>query len=938
MKVRTDFKILTFLCIMVGIFSLSADAFSKVLNQSEFKTHLRWKVSSKKKQILIKKSDDKLVIQTLDRKLFNDLITDLLKLQKKKQYIKSFTYKADKLPAEPAKLTVNLANDSIELFSFYKDQSNNYVVDFWENRDTIITKKAAIVKRPQILKLAKPTSKKISKKTKITKKKIISKIRDVGVSGNVLDPENIIAKNQKTGYRDFRYGAAFVWDYDAFIPPLEKDIIVSIKTPDYLYKVKDREFSKDKKEAHMQLTINLYRKEKWGLMTRSINLYESSYGQDTNKEMNDFLKANSLIRNVIKPTVKTKVLTEDELDQVKTLEAAGESVPSYLKGNFSSNGTFQAGINLLTKVAERTKEYELKKAANRYILQYALDKKDYVKALQIAKRLYVSSTEQFDDEAIIYSSRVILYSLANLKQLSKIQEFLSNKAVIRVLPKQEGYAYIGFVNLAKGKPTQVINLYEANKRSLAKPVHPAILYNTAEAYFRNAQYKKAIRLSDEYVTQYSFYKNSSNSRLRIALSYDLLNKDIKKVLQLYKNSINSASDARIRYESKLRYVAVRASRKRNPNDEDKETIVFLDQSPAEKKSLDEKLRKLLWLVRVRSMINFENYSKAIAYLSTIPVESLRLIDKRTFEGEGAEIVLGLIKKAYLDEDYSKAVKVWEIYKNKYEEKVAKSTYLSYIISDSYLRLGFDKSFQREFNRLKSLKETKVRTFPKWVKNHKNIKIADYIVELEIEKLKITKDWKGLKAYLRTVKGKKNINYNFYNGLVSYNLKEYTSCIASYENILVKPNINNVLSPKQSQTMLKTYIESLYQGNDPKRFRKNVAALTNDLRRTKGEKYKSMLERFDYLYIESLFGSTEKQGTKLFKLLLTKTKEFLAAYKETAYKSRVKFLNGVSHIQNSQEANGKKILESLINSTDTPEYLKGLARTELSTLAIENSTL
>ncbi len=934
MKVRTDFKILTFLCLMVGIFSLSPLAFSKVLEQSEFKTHLRWKVNSNKKQIVIKKNEESLVIQTLDKKLFNDLITDLLKLQKKKQYIKSFTYEGDKLPAEPATLTINLASDSIELFSFYKDQSKNYIVDFWENKDTVVTKKSAIVKKPKVLKIAKP---KVTKK-KVLKKKVVRRITDVAVASNVLDPEKIIEKNEKKGYRDFRYGAAFIWDYEAFIPPMEKKVNVDIKTPDHLYKVKDREYKNDSKETHMQLTINLYRKEKWGLMTKSINLYETKYGKDKNSDINDFLKANSLIRNVIKPTIKAKPLTEEQQLQVDALTAAGEPIPDHLKTNLSSNGIFQAGINLLTKVAEKTNDYDLKNASSRYILQHALNKADYVKALQIAKRMYVASTEQFDDETIIYSSRVILYSLANLKQLSKIKEFLSNKAVIRVLPKQEGYAYIGFVHLAKGETNQVIALYEANKRSLAKPVHPAILYNTAEAYFRNASYEKSIRLNDEFVSQYSFYRNSSNSRLRIALSYDLLNKDTKKVLELYKSAINAASTDKVRYEAKLRYVGVRAVRKRNPSDEDKETVVFLEQTPAERKSLDQKLRKLLWLVRVRSMINFEKYNDAITYLSTIPLDSLRLIDKRTFEGEGAEIALGLIKKAYLDEDYSKAVKVYEIYKNKYEKKVAGSTYLSYIISDSYLRLGFEDSFNREFNRLKSLKESKNRTFPMWVKHHKNIKIADYIVELEIEKLKLSKDWKALKAYLQGVKEKKNINYNFYNGLVSYKLKDYTSSIASYEKILVNPNINNVLSPKQSQTMLRTYIESLYQGNDQKRFRKNVAALVNDLRRTKGDKYKGMLERFDYLYIESLFGSSEKDGKRLFKLLLTKTKEFLAAYKQTAYKSRVKFLNGISLIQNSQEANGKKILESLVSSEDTPEYLKGLARTELSTLAIKNKTL
>ena len=41
---------------------------------------------------------------------------------------------------------------------------------------------------------------------------------------DVLDPGSIIEKNQKGGFRDFRYGAAFIWDYKAFIPPLEKVI------------------------------------------------------------------------------------------------------------------------------------------------------------------------------------------------------------------------------------------------------------------------------------------------------------------------------------------------------------------------------------------------------------------------------------------------------------------------------------------------------------------------------------------------------------------------------------------------------------------------------------------------------------------------------------------------------------------------------------------
>lgn len=924
---KVSINFLTLLLFFVGIIS----AHATVLDQNQFKTHLRWKISSSKKQILIKKEDNKIIIQTLDKELFKNLVSDLEKTTKKKQYIKDYKYDLeDKFASKPAVLEVELANDSIELFSFYKDQGKSYVLDFWENQDTVATKKAALVKKPEVLKLAKPTP----KKKIVKKKKTVKKIGAVAKVNDAINPEEIITKKQKAGFRDFRYGAAFVWDYTAFIPPLEKDIDTKIKTPDFLFEVKDRELTNDKKEAHMQLTINFYRKEQWGLMTRSINLYENKYGKDSNQEINDFLKANSLIRNVIKPTMKAKPLNDAEKEQVASLEANGEQIPAHLKQNLSDKGAYQAGINILTKVAERTQNYELNKATNRYILQYALDREDYVQALQIAKRLYVSSTEQFDDEMIIHSSRVILHSLANLKQLSKIQEFLSNKAVIRVLPKQEGYAYIGYVNLATGKTNQVINLYEGNQKSLAKPVHPAILFNTAESYFRKAEYEKAVRLFDEFIANYSFYSESSNARLRVALSYDFLNKDIAKVEDLYKSAINNSADSKIRYEAKVRYVGLRSARKINPTDADKESVVFLEQSPDERKSLDQNLRKLLWLVRLRTMINFGKYDDAIAYISTIPLETLRLIDKRTFDGEGAEIVLGLIKSAYLNSDYPRAIKVWEVYKNKYETKVAKSPYLAYIVADSYLKLGFEDSFNREFKRLKSLRETPKRSFPKWVNIHKDIDLQDYIAELEIEKFILNDNWQGLDRYLAGVKTRKNINYNFYNGLVNFHLKKYTDAVTSFEKILVTPNINNILSPEQNKDMLTAYTESLYQGRDQKRFRKNAAALVNDIRRSSKKGYDSMLERMEYLYIESVSGESDTN----YKLLLTKTKDFLAAHGDSSYKNRVSFLNGVALIKTSQEVEGKKVLESLINNNETPEYLKGLARTELSTLAIENKTL
>lgn len=919
-------KFLTLLFLNVGIFSTSQ---ASVLKQNEFKTHLRWTVNGIKEQVLIKKSSNKLTIQTLDKKLFTQLVTDLLKLKKQPSYIKDFDYSADKLPAEPGKLNLTLADDSVELFTFYKDQNKQHIIDFWINKDLISTKEASVAKKPGVIKVAK-----FNKKPKTKKKKIVKKVKKSPKKTIVLDPEKLMELSQSKGFRDFRYGAAFVWDYPAFIPPLKQDINLVVKTPAFLYKVKDRKYQKDDKESHMQLSINFYRKKQWGLMTRSINLYEKQYGKDENVEINDFMKAVSLIRNVVKPDLELTGLTEDEQKKIKELEAAEMPIPKSLLVKISDRGTFHAAINILSSIIDRTDDYDLKKACSRYVLQSYLNKEDYINSLQIAKKLYVISTENFDDDVISYSSKVILYSLAQLKQADKIKEFLANKAVMRVLPKQEGHAYIAYVDLVQGKTKQVIAQYRANKSSFTKPVHPAIIYNTAEAYFREAKYQKAIKLFDEYVTDYSFYLNSANANLRIALGYDLLNKDIKKVMNLYKNAINKSSDPKIRFEAKVRYVGVRLARKFNPDNKDLETIAFLDQTRQEKKAIDQKLRKLLWLVRLRTLINTKKYNDAMAYISTIPLETLRKVDRRTFDADGAETVLGLIKDEYLEQNYSKTVKIWEVYKEKYENKVAGSSYANFIVSDAYLKLGLDKSFKRTYKALESLKNSKVRTFPRWVASHKNIKVKDYLIELELGQLVIQKKWQKLNKFLSKHSKNKNINYNFYKGLVNYNSKKYNDSVINFEKILITPNINNVLSPKQSKIMLSSYIESLYQLEDQKRFRKNVAALINDLRRGRKKNFSDMLERFEYLYIESLFGEKDVD----YKVLLLKSNDFISTFEKSTYNNRINFLKGIGLIKTSKESEGKKLLEELVNKKETPEYLKGLARSELATLALKNKTL
>lgn len=913
------FKILT--CLLIAAGSI-LPVHGEIFKQETFKTHMRWSLNAKKNVLIVDKKGSALSLKTLDASLFNSLAEEFAKLDIDKSYIKGAEYNAGKGGA-PSEIKIALKDDSVELFTFFKDKEDKHILDFWINQDLVVTKKAAIQKKPQV--------KKVLPKAKVkAPKKIVKAAPKLDKEIGSLNPDTIPASAESKAYRDFRYGAAFVWDYDAFIPPLESEINLAVKGPDYFYEIDDRPFlDGDKKETHMQLTINFFRKKKWGLMTKSLELYEKRYGKDSNRDLNDFMKAASLIKNGIKASIEPKV------GPAQTVENEdGELIQLGPDVNVTDKGIFSAAVSILQNVVDRTENYGLKKACMRYILEVNIRENDHIRALQMAKQLYVAATGQFDDEMIIRSSRVILYSLAHLKQLNKMEEFLQNKAVIRVLPAQEGDAYIGFVNLSQGEEEQVIARFQANEKSYAKPVHPAILFNTAEAHFRGANYQKATALFDEFLANYSFYDVAGHAGLRIALSYDLLGKDEEKTLKLYESAINKSTNPKARLEAKIRYVGLRVARKTNLKEEDLETVSFLGLTPVEKKTQTLDLKKLLWITRLRTMISRADYEGALAYLSSVPLETLRQVEQRTFNGDGAEIILGIVKQAYLDEDYARAVKVWEVFKTRYENKVAKNPYLRFVVADSFLKLGLGQSFQSALTELESLEKSRSRVFPRWVAAHKKIDIKDYVSELKLSQMVQDSNWEEADVFLESLKGNKDFNYNYYKGLVSYRLKKYNKATELFEKLLVKPNAKNLLSPVQSLNMLSAYAESLYQGNDQQRFRTNTAALLNDLRRSKGKKRAEAIERLEYLYIESLNGEKKTNHA----LVERKTKEFLAEHKESSYGDRVKYLRGIALINVSNQEEGKRLLEELINGDKTPEYIRGLARSELSSLTLKNKTL
>lgn len=881
----------------------ASSALADVINQEAFKTHLRWNLMVPKDQVYIIKKAQQLQIETVNLQLFETISSELNKIQTNGQYIRNISLSKTNFPARPATVTIDLKDESVELFSFYRDADKKYILDFWVNTDLISEKTAALQKSaPSLTPIPKvKKNKKVAKKTLETVKKDETELllRKSSILPVVEVPQDHVSKVNPE-YRDIRYGASFFWDYEEMIPQLEKDILLSSKVPDYLYPIKDREKLDDPKEAHMQLTINFYREEKWGLMNKSLTLYEKKYGRDSNYVMNEFIKVNALLKgNLAKP----------------------------------NKGINQSAMVILGNIKDLSDDYELKSAILRYMIQYSVDMKDDVKALELTKQLFVEARGAFDQTMVIQSALTILHSLAELKQVDKLNEFLSDKKLASILPSQIGMAYTMFAMLTKNQTKDIIKKYKSVEKSLVKPVHPAILYNVAESYFRNAEYEDAIKVYDEFLSTYSYLLLAPHARLRLGLAYELLDRPAQENLILYKNAIDRSTSPEVRYEAKLRYVAYRVARKLKPTEEDRETEVFLEQSPDESKAMNNDLKKLLWLVRLRLLITNKEYDKALSYLTSIPLDSLKPAERRVFEGDGAEVVFGIIQEAYLKEDYAKVVKFWEVYKTKYETKVAKNLYMNFVVCDAYIKLGLNQSYDRALESFKSVNSTEPRTFPIWIERMKSTDLAEMIEELNLIRAVSEKNFDKARDMMASfpVSLRDSINYSFYSGVLYFQQQKYPDAIVEFEKVLVKQNPDNRLTPRQTADLLMSYVESLYRIKDHGRFKTIVQALSRDIDKSKSAQILNISERINYLLIEAYAGDTNPVWEEIEQM----SKSFREKFQKSPYSARIGYLYGLSLIKNAKVSDGREILTNLTNDNNVPSHIKEMCRSELATLELAN---
>jgi hypothetical protein len=186
-----------------------------------------------------------------------------------------------------------------------------------------------------------------------------------------------------------------------------------------------------------------------------------------------------------------------------------------------------------------------------------------------------------------------------------------------------------------------------------------------------------------------------------------------------------------------------------------------------------------------------------------------------------------------------------------------------------------------------------------------------------------------------MKGYNKVNY--YKGIVAYYQKDYKRSAVSIENFLTQENGKSIIDPFEVAEMMKSYSDSLYQTGKIEKFKKVSEAILNDTENY-SPKNKYMLEvreRIAYLNIELIAGNSSDASSLI---LEAKIKNFFSGFKNTSYKGRLNYLLAVSLLKNKKSNEGKDILKKLIGDKSVSDYIKEMAKSELSLLKIKERTL
>jgi hypothetical protein len=152
--VKNIFKILTIF--FLSFFGVANITFAQnLIGQEKATTYLRWNFFTGRDQLQFSKKGNKVVIKILNSDLYSNLKDELATLAVDPSYIVKINYgsAADVGSSNGMTIEVELKNENVEMFSFYRERDKKYVVDFWIDGDTVSFNKSSVKKEVEVAKV-----------------------------------------------------------------------------------------------------------------------------------------------------------------------------------------------------------------------------------------------------------------------------------------------------------------------------------------------------------------------------------------------------------------------------------------------------------------------------------------------------------------------------------------------------------------------------------------------------------------------------------------------------------------------------------------------------------------------------------------------------------------------------------------------------------------
>lgn len=866
-----------FILFIAVISSLKAIEFNQE-NNSKF---LRWNFKASKDQLIVTKSENWVLLETFDLNVFEKVKGILENAEVNSTYFTSFKFTKEYFPERPAQIQLFLKDNSIELFKFFKPEDQQLVLDFWINPEVKVSKTQL-----QNDKVEKTTFIPTEPIKKVEEKKEKEFIPQAGI--DKVSSWNSSVEDSKNSFRDFRYGATFIWPYQAIIPSHEIDIQLSSKSPEFYLPIKSPNMIKDERETILHLILNFYKKEKYGLMKKTMDLFNQKFKiNEKEKIFFIYIEANTLFKNSI-----------------------GGSSTSFIQGAMSR----------LEDILKLSKDYDYQKVCYRFLIQYAINKENYQKSLELAKNFYIETNENRDREMIYLSTKVILFSLAQLNQTEKLDQFLNDSYVSKWLDTQEGISYKIHSLFKRNEFQKLLSTYERLEKSLSKPIEASINYHVAEAYFQIGELDKAQKKFNEFIKNYSYRSEASFARIRKALISELLEEPIDQTIGYYLEAIDKVTLPQARVEAKLRYVGLAHNRKQLATEGDKMILGFLDIKDEEKPWVVGDTQYLLWQTRLRSFVSLGNYSDALTYYSTLPIDSMSLIHRKMFESDGTEIVLGLMQQAHFAGDYAKVVKIWGIYQSKMGQLLKNNKQALYYAGVATMRVGLKSNSDiilKEYNKAKD-------QYPQWVKRDYSAIEDESIIARQLCN---NKKWAELDEHLKGYKNKDSI-YVWSKVQVLLSKNDYAEGKKTIEESLIDKEIMKTVAPLELNDLLDMYLTCLEHVETGLRLQQRIESILIVMN-PKNDIFKEVRERAKFLLLESYFKEKNKSLSEISQYI----DEFKKYYPDSPYVPRIMYGKAMLFFFNKNGDEGTKILNELIGNKNTPPHIKEMAKSELASLAI-----